>query len=146
MQQLLKLANELGITVVERAGLRLGGYHEGSTTIRLNPSLPRRVARSVLAHEIAHHIFADQPSPYGPVTAKQERRADEWAARHLISPEAFAEAERQRGGHTASMAYDLGVTVELVDGFRRLLLRVDDTVYVRPRLGAGQWEHRERVA
>lgn len=146
MQHLLTLADELGITVIERAGLRLGGYHGGSTTIRLNPALPRRVARSVLAHEIGHHVFGDAPSPYGPVMAKQERRADEWAARYLISPDAFAETERHRGGHTASMAFDLGVTVELVDAFRRLLLRVGDTTYVGARMGAGQWHDRRDCA
>lgn len=146
MHDLLKLADDLGITVVERPGLRLGGYHGGSTTIRLNPALPRRVARSVLAHEIAHHVFQDVPSRHGPVTARQERRADEWAARYLITPEDFADAERIRDGHTASMAHDLGVTVEIVEAFRRLLVRIGDTTYVNPRMGAGQWEHRRDCA
>lgn len=146
MQELLSLADELGIIVVERRGLRLGGYHDRSSTIRLNPDMPRRVARSVLAHEIAHHVFADQHSQYGPVNAKQERRADEWAALHLIRPEAFAEAEQHRNGHGPSMAFDLSVTVEIVEAFKRVLLRVGDTVFVDPKMGAGQFAHRTEVA
>lgn len=139
MQPLLTLASELGLTIIERRGRHLGGYHAGSRTIRLDPSMPRRFARSVLAHEIAHHVFADEPSPYGPVTAKQERRANEWAALHLITADAFADAEKHRNGHTASMAFDLDVTPELVDAYRRVLVRIGDTTYVDAKMGAGQY-------
>lgn len=139
MQHLLTLARELDLRVIERAGANLGGYHHGSRTIRLDPKMPRRVARSVLAHELAHHVFGDQPSPYGPVRAKQERRANEWAALRLITPEAFAEVEQLRDGHTASMAHDLDVMPELVEAFRRLLLRVGGVTYVDPHMGAGQY-------
>lgn len=139
MHDMIKLAGELGLTVLERRGNHAGGYHAGSRVIRLDPNLPRRVARSVLAHEIAHHVFGDRPSPYGPVRAKQERRANEWAALRLITPEAFAEVEQQRDGHTASMAHDLDVIPELVDAFRSLLLRVGDVTYVDPKMGAGQY-------
>ncbi|MGW9345839.1 ImmA/IrrE family metallo-endopeptidase [Streptomyces albidoflavus] len=142
MQELLKLADELGLEVIERRGRHHGGYHHGTRTIRLDPHMPRRVARSVLAHELAHAVFEDQPSHHGPVRAKQERRANEWAALRLITPEAFAEAEHHRGGHTASMAVELAVTVELVDAFRSVLLRIGNTTYTRPRMGAGQWDHR----
>jgi Zn-dependent peptidase ImmA (M78 family) len=146
MQELISLATELGLHVVERRGRHLGGYHHGSRTVRLNPSMPRRVARSVLAHEIAHHVFGDQPSPYGPVLAKQERRANEWAALHLITPEGFADAEKHRSGHTASMAFDLDVTPELVDAYRRVLLRIGDTTYVDAKMGTGQYAHRRDCA
>ncbi|MDQ7877316.1 ImmA/IrrE family metallo-endopeptidase [Microbacterium sp. QXD-8] len=139
MKDLLTLAAELGLTVVERRGKHLGGYHAGSRTVRLDPHMPRRVARAVLAHEIAHHVFGDEPSPYGPVRAKQERRANEWAALRLITPDAFADAERLRNGHTASMAHDLDVTPELIDAYRQVLLRIGDTTYVEPRMGAGQY-------
>lgn len=146
LHDLLKLAEDLGLTVIERRGLKLGGYHHGSTSIRLNPDLPRRVARSVLAHEIAHHVFGDVPTVYGPARAKQERRADEWAALHLIDPHRFAEVEKIRGNHPASIAYDLDVTVELVTAFQRVLTRVGDTVYVDAKMGAGQWAHRADCA
>lgn len=146
MQHLLALADELGINVTERRGIHAGGYHHGSRTIRLDPGLPHRVARSVLAHEIAHHVFGDTPAAHGPARARQERRANEWAALRLISLDAYASAERLRDGHTASMAHDLGVTTELVDAFRALLARHGDTTYVRARMGAGQWSEKAEVA
>lgn len=146
MQELLQLADELGLNVIERRGGKPGGYHAGTNTIRLHPGMSRRVARSVLAHEIAHHIFGDEPTQYGPVREKQERRANEWAALRLITPQAYAEVEAHRHGHLPSMAYDLGVTLELIEAFKRLLARVGDATYVAPRMGAGQFLHRTEVA
>lgn len=43
------------------------------------------------------------------------------------------------------MAYDLGVTVGLVNAFRRILQRVGDTTYVAPRMGVGQWAPKVEV-
>ena len=105
-----------------------------------------RLHRSVLAHECAHAVFADVPSRFGPVNRKQERRADEWAALRLIDVTAYKHAELVHHGHSEAIALELGVTVDLIDAYQRVLLRVDDTVYVKPREGAGQWLHRERVA
>lgn len=139
---LIEVALDLGLTVVERRGHHRGGYHDGIKQIRLNPGMSQRVTRSFLAHEIAHAIFRDVPAAHGPVKAKQERRAWEWAACYLITPQDFAIAEEQRCGHAPAMAYDLGVTVELIEAFRRILTRIGDTTYVRSKMGAGQWEDR----
>lgn len=146
MQELLQFADELGVTVIERRGGKLGGYHAGTTTIRLHPGMSRRVARSVLAHEIAHHIFGDSPTVYGPVRAKQERRANEWAALRLITPDAYAAAESHHHGHLPAMGFELGVTLEVVEAYKRLLARIGDATYVAPRMGAGQFLHRAEVA
>lgn len=146
MQQLLQLADELGLRVIERRGTKRGGFHEGSRTIRLNPGQSTRATRSVLAHEIAHAIFGDTPTHYGPMRARQERRADEWAARYLITPRAYADAEERRGVHATSLAFELGVTVELVEAYQRLMQRIGDATYVDARMGAGQFEHRVEIA
>lgn len=53
--------------------------------------------------------------------ARQERQANEWAARLLISPGAYAEAESIRGPHPPSLAFEIGVTIELIHAFQRLL-------------------------
>lgn len=143
---LVQIATELGLTVVERRGHHRGGYHDGLRQIRINPGMSQRVTRSFLAHEIAHALFRDAPTHYGPVKAKQERRAWEWAAMYLVTPEGFAEAEHHRGGHGPSMAYDLGVTVEIIDAFRRVLQRIGDTTYVQPKMGAMQWTYRFSLA
>jgi hypothetical protein len=44
------------------------------------------------------------------------------------------------------MALELGIMRSTLEAFQALLLRLGDTVYVRPRMGAGNWAHREEVA
>lgn len=143
---LIEVARSLGLQVIERKGATRGGYHDGHRQIRINPGQSVRVTRSFLAHEIGHALWRDTPSPYGPVRMKQERRAWEWAARYLVTREAFAAAEVEHSGHGPAMAYELGVSVEIVEAFRRILQRIDDTVYVAPRMGEGQWAAKVRVA
>ena len=134
------MAGALGITIeyVELA-TRDGEYRHDLNRIRLRAGMTLRKERSVLAHELAHAIWGDVPSKFGPVNAKQERRADEWAALCLITPERYRAAEERWEGHLGAMAYDLGVTTKLVVAFQRVLARIGDTVYVDPRMGAGQW-------
>lgn len=144
--ELITLAEDLGLKVIWREGAKRGGFHSGSRTIRLSPGGSMRTTRSVLAHEIGHAVYQDTYTPYGPARARQEARANEWAAGHLITPEAYAAAEEHRGFHAASLAFELGVTVELVEAYQRLLQRIGDTVYVAPRMGAGLWDHRIQVS
>lgn len=146
VSDLVALAEDLGLSIVERRGHHRGGYHDGIRQIRLNPRLSSREVRSVLAHEVAHALYRDIPTPYGPARMKQEARAWGWAAQHLVAPEQFAEVERIRDGHAASMAYDLRVTIEVVEAYRRALLRTDEAVYVRPRIGTGQYSLKQRIA
>ncbi|MCT1477703.1 ImmA/IrrE family metallo-endopeptidase [Microbacterium sp. p3-SID336] len=121
MQQLLRLADQLELRVVERAGRTRGGFDPVAGTIRLAPGMSRRTARSVLAHELGHAQLGHHPTALASARARQERRADEWAARRLITPAAYAEAEAARGTHLASLAFELDVTIELVAAFQRLL-------------------------
>lgn len=114
--------------------------------MRVQWDLRPRTHRCTIVHELAHVVFGDVPSMFGPVNAKQERRADEWAAKFLIDLEDFRRAEELCSGRTASMAVALFVTTDLIDAFRRLLLRVNNTVYVAPKLGAGQYTHRIETA
>lgn len=125
---------------------RDGEYIHSRRLIRLRRGMTDRLHRSVLAHECAHAVFGDTPSFFGPVTAKQERRADEWAALRLISPEEYRHAEALCHGHTGAMAVELHVIVDLVEAYQRILTRIGDTVYVDAKMGAGQWEHRTEVA
>ena len=83
---------------------------------------------------------------FGPVNRKQERRADEWAALRLVDHESYTRGESIHHGHAGAIAHELGVVRSIIDAYQRILLRVGDTVYVKPREGAGQWLHRERVA
>lgn len=122
---------------------RDGEYLHRKRLIRLQRGMATRLHNSVLAHECAHALFADVPSPYGRVNAKQERRADEWA-RVVSHPAVGVQAggdhsrrPRRSDGGRVSRDWDL------VEAFRRTLLVVGDRTYVRPRMGSGQWDHRE---
>ncbi|MFJ6550190.1 ImmA/IrrE family metallo-endopeptidase [Microbacterium sp. NPDC091676] len=123
MQQLLRLADDLGLRVVERPGPTPGGFQPVTRTIRLAPGMSRRTARSVLAHELGHAHLGHLPTRQPALRARQERQADEWAARRLITPAAYAAAEHLRGAHLASLAFELDVTIEIVLAFQRVLHR-----------------------
>lgn len=126
MDHLLRLAEEHGLTVVERRGRTLGGYDHASRRIRLDPGMSARTACSVLAHELGHATLGHTVTADPIRRRRQERQADEWAARLMITPAAYAAAEALRGTHRASLAFELGVTIELVAAYQRLLQRSDD--------------------
>lgn len=147
-QRLEQIAASLGIQI-QYATLppdRDGEYRERYKTIRLRRGMTSRLHRSVLAHELAHAVFGDVPTRFGPVNAKQERRADEWAALQLIRHDEYAAAEQLHEGHAGAVAHELGVVRSIVEAYRRVLERIDDTVYVRPKMGAGQWVDRVAAA
>ncbi len=124
MRQLTQLAADMGIEIVEtKLTGKDGSYDHARGIIRLHRGMTERTARSVLAHELGHAIYGHVPTPFGPQHRRQERQADEWAAGHLITIEAYREAERRRDGHLASMAFDLNVTAELVEVFQSMLRR-----------------------
>lgn len=145
---LADLADQAGLNV-EYVTLRHGidgEYLHARGLIRLRPGMGARRHRSVLAHELAHAAYADRSTPFGPLHSKQERRADEWAALRLISPEDYRHVEEMREGHAGAMACDLGVMTSIVVAYRNVLERLGETVYVDPKMGAGQWAHRVEVA
>ncbi|WP_144873853.1 ImmA/IrrE family metallo-endopeptidase [Microbacterium sp. 1.5R] len=142
MDQLLRLVEIHGLRLVERSGGSRGGYEPRTATIRVSPGMSERTRCSVIAHELGHAMLGHEHTLDPVQRGRQERRADEWAARLLITPSAYAEAEAARDGHPASIAFDLGVTVDLVLAYQRLLRRVGDATYVAPRLGRGQWSER----
>lgn len=141
-------ADALGIRVRYTDLSRLdrdGDYNRQTNTIRLQEGMSYRLHRCVFAHEVAHAVFGDVPSKFGPVNAKQERRADEWAALRLIDRDEYRHVEELHDGNVILIAQDLDVIDEIVTAYQRVLLRIGDTVYVDPRMGAGQWEHRVTV-
>lgn len=141
-----KLADDLGLHVREARGPHVSGYQAGENFIRLTPGMRGRVLRSVLAHEIGHHVLGHLPTHLGPLRRRQERAANEWAALQLITPDAYATAEAEHGGHAKTMAVALNVADELVLVYQSLLTRIDSTVYVAPRMGTGQYVHRMETA
>jgi len=140
METLFDLAIDIGVTI-EYAPLNAnnGEYRHELKRIRLRQGMAPRLERWTLAHELGHAVFGDEPSIFGPANAKMERRASEWAALRLIDVLTYREVEDLRDGHTASMAYDLGVTPTAVEVFRSMLDRVGDATYLSPRMGHGQF-------
>lgn len=98
---------------------RQAAYAHAAGTIWLRRDLTDAEARSLLAHELAHHHYGDvgdQPAPI-------EARAWRWAARLLIPEDAYARAERLHGPHVPAIAEALGVTAEVVTAYHALLAR-----------------------
>lgn len=145
MQQLYDIAESLDV-VIEYADLerldRDGDYNQRTRTIRLQHGMLYRLERSVLAHELAHAVFQDEPSMFGPANARMERRADEWAAHQLISYDDYRAAEARHGHKVDAIAQDLSVIDDLVDAYQHTLHRIGNTIYVSPRMGAKQYTDR----
>ncbi|WP_408931096.1 ImmA/IrrE family metallo-endopeptidase [Corynebacterium sp. YSMAA1_1_D6] len=70
--------------------------------------------RSVLAHELGHAHYGDTPTGNGHYDQRQERRADEYAARLLINPHDFEAAATWHHGHLPAIADELEVTKHLL--------------------------------
>lgn len=147
-QRLLDFADALGVRIEYRElpADRDGQYVHSKRVIYLRPGMHARHHRCVLAHELAHALWGDVPSKFGPVNAKQERRAEEWAALRLIDREDYRYFEMVHDGRPAGIALDLGVMTSIVTAYQGLLQRIGDTTYVDAKMGAGQWHQRVEVA
>lgn len=107
----------MGLRVIERRlyGGRRGEYWHGERLIALAPGMTQREARSVLTHELQHASRGDTPSPFGLISSRQELSARRGAALALIDADEYAEAERLRGPHLPSIAYELNVSIHVVE-------------------------------
>lgn len=101
-----------------RAGAK-GWFYPTHQLISLRSDLSWVERRCTLAHELGHatldHLI---PAPAW-LEARQEREADEWAARQLISPVEYKAAEMLCDAHPGAIARELGVTVNLVSVWQR---------------------------
>jgi Zn-dependent peptidase ImmA (M78 family) len=118
MDELLTWAAAQGVRVAWRdLGRRAGEYHS-SGLILLNPRRTETVQKVTLAHELGHahygHTWTDEPRE----RLARERIADRFAARLLISPREYAQAERLVGSHPGALARELGVTAAVVETWR----------------------------
>lgn len=90
-----------------------GEYDWRDDSIVLNCRLTRRQAAATLAHELGHQRFGDTCS-----TPANERRAWQYGAALLITPDQYAAAESVVGHHVAALAIELGVTPRLIRAWR----------------------------
>lgn len=118
MEDLLALAADRGLRVVWRDLGRRNGEYRRPGVIVLNPRRPAQTQTITLAHELGHahygHGWADDER----LRDRQETAADRYAANLLISPGAYAAAERLVGAHPGALARELAVTARLVELWR----------------------------
>lgn len=118
MQDLIDHATAMGLRVKWRDLGRRSGELHSSGLILLNPRKTMLTQRVTLAHEIGHrHHGHDWTREHDRAT--DERQADTYAARLLISPTDYALAERLVGHHPGALAKELGVTARLVELWRQ---------------------------
>lgn len=122
MRALLALARTRGVVVEWSPALGeyvRGLYEHDRRTITLGRGLTTAQARATLAHELGHAWYGHRWTGDPHRDAAAERLADEHAARLLVAPDAYANAERLVGPHPGALARELGVTPDIVRAWRR---------------------------
>lgn len=106
-------AEELGLQV-EYQSLRtaFGFYVPGRDLILLRPRMKVATERSVLSHEIEHHLQQDCRAS-GVYSIRQERRANEGASLRLIPIERWNDV-RSWSSDPQEWAIELRVTAEIL--------------------------------
>ena len=117
-----RLAAVEGLTIRTRAmpSHLLGAWDPGTESIWVQAGLTQAARRCVIAHELEHARAGHAMPQPGYV----ERLVDERAARLLITPEAYARAERIVGHHTFALAAELDVIPRFIDAWRRSYARL----------------------
>lgn len=116
-----ELAAAQGVSIRSHRGGEKARWHPGSRVISLREGLGPINRVCSLAHELGHaalgHYAGDDIPEW--LYSRQEKEAEEWAAKLLISTADYARAEQLYGSHPGILARELGVTVRLVEAWRR---------------------------
>lgn len=114
------LAESMGVQLQRHTGGCPGWYdhHRRIISTRRGQSISQY--RSVLAHELGHAAHRDTPTGNGHFDQRQERRADEYAARLLINPTDFETAAIWHHGHLPAIADELEVTQHILKTWQSL--------------------------
>lgn len=113
-------AESIGVRLQRHNNGPKGYYHHPSRTISTRRGLSIQAYKSTLAHELGHATYRDEPTGHGIYDKRQEARADRWAARVLIDPQAFADAYIWHRGHLPAIADELEVTHHILDVWAQL--------------------------
>lgn len=116
------VARQLGVTLTRHNGGVKGYYNHTTHTISTRRGMSIQQYRSTLAHELGHAHYGDHPTGHGHYDQKQEARADRYAARLLIDPQAFDTAYRWCQGDLQELADELEVTQHLLAVYMRQAL------------------------
>lgn len=113
MVDLHVLAEGLGVRIRRVDSGPPAFYRDSERTIYTRRGQSLESYRSALAHELVHAAYRDVPCRDPVLHARQEKRADRLAARLLITPEAWEQAEIIHDGHVPAIADELEVTHHL---------------------------------
>ncbi|MGW6017812.1 ImmA/IrrE family metallo-endopeptidase [Oerskovia enterophila] len=117
----------MGITVVERClpGRQRGRYVHSQHSIVLNTRLHSRQKAHTFGHELGHaHYGHEHDEKPGSITGiRQERKADEFAAKLLIDSYDYEVTERMYGPHVPTLAVQLGVTAPMIYAWQSMQRR-----------------------
>ncbi len=94
-----------------------GLYVPGRDLVLLRPRMKVATERSVLAHEIEHHLNRDRRAS-GVWNLRQERRADEGAAQRLITPDRWRDVTAW-SSDPGEWAVELRVTIDILLAYMR---------------------------
>ena len=114
---LARLAESMGVRLTRHDGGPKGLYIDHLRTITTRRGLSIAEYRSTLAHELAHAHYRDVPCRDPVRHARQERRADRWAARLLLDGVDVPGTLALHDHHRAPAAYELEVTIHLLDTY-----------------------------
>jgi Zn-dependent peptidase ImmA (M78 family) len=114
VDRIIAHAEAMGLRVAYRNLGRRTGYLFGGGLVVLNYRHHINAQREALAHECGHWFHGHDWSREHDV-ARDERQADQYAARLLISADDYARAEELCGTHPGALARELGVTRRLVE-------------------------------
>ena len=114
------LAESMGVQLRRHSGGCPGWYDHHRRVISTRRGQSISQYKSVLAHELGHAAHRDTPTGNGHYDQRQERRADEYAARLLINPTDFKAAAIWHHGHLPAIADELEVTQHLLKTWQTL--------------------------
>ena len=117
------LAESMGVQLQRHAGGCPGWYDHPRRVISTRRGQSIAQYKSVLAHELGHAAHRDIPTGNGHFDQRQERHADEYAARLLIKPTDFESAAVWHHGHLPAIADELEVTQHILKTWQSLYER-----------------------
>lgn len=91
-----------------------GEFRWYADTIVLSPRLTHVQAAATGWHEVGHRLFGDRCS-----SPRAERRAWEYAAAVMVTPEEYRTAEEIVGHRMTALALELSVTPKVIEAWRR---------------------------
>lgn len=118
MDDLLARVHAMGLHVkFDNLGRRHGEIRS-SGLIVINDHRSLKAMRIALAHEVGHAVHGHDWTTARHDVLRDERQAKTFAARLLVSPEAYRDAEREVGTDARHLARRLDVTAELIELWR----------------------------